>query len=712
MSQSKLPYNAVSNYQILSAFPRRRALLVLAPLCLTLLLLISGTCSPSALRLSVIWRVASFETTEKSNSLRAFRWSDLEPSQLLDYTPCFGAYQCARLSVPLNWNVSARERDGGPRAAVAIIKLPAKVPVTDPRYGGPVVVNPGGPGESGVFQVLSDGTHLQTVLDTPTPPDQSFGEDGDNGKYFDILSFDPRGVNNTTPAIQCFPDAFNQQTWLLRFLDTGLLWDSESVVGLEWARASAMGASCSTDRAGKHEILPYVNTAQVVEDMVEILEREGEWRANEITRLLISAKIGGKQLSSREEEKVRQRAAYHRGQEKIQYWGTSYGTTVGSTFAAMHPDKIKRLVLDGNMEPLDHYAGLFEHSLQDADKVVTKHSTYCFQAGPQKCPLYSDTSPSAIEARFTSIMSSLKTNPIIVPLPGSMGPEVVTYGDVHLLLLASLYLPFAMAEQFWDVLRILELGNTTHPALVGIAKRKQAAMIPAVLPGSGRGCDSAAGGGDPDSCCPYHAWAGAFSTVSCMDAGGGPSRLTRGAFDKHREKLVAQSRWVSPTWTRNKLMCEGIVARPAWRPDLTFEKQEWGNTSHPLLVIGNSYDPVTPLVNAQRASRELFPGSVLLQQDSEGHCSHATPSLCTAKAVREYFQTGKLPEPGTLCQPVEKPFLGCTQHGGCFFEGDDAQLWEALVELADTYGFSKKHERDEQYYSNLWDVCRRTIKGL
>lgn len=240
-------------------------------------------------------------TTTLASSSREFLWSHVVPHTSLVYNPCFGEYKCARLSVPLDWNASQRERDSGPRAAIAVIKLPAKVPVTHPRYGGPVVLNPGGPGESGVHQVLADGKHIQTVLDSP------------NGKLFDILSFDPRAVNNTTPSLSCFPDAFNQQTWLLRFLDIGLLWDSDSVVGLEWARAAALGASCSAARS-QVDILPYVNTAQVVEDMVDIIEKEGEWRGKEAERLLGRGKP------------ALQRTTYHPGEEKIQFWGMSYGT--------------------------------------------------------------------------------------------------------------------------------------------------------------------------------------------------------------------------------------------------------------------------------------------------------------------------------------------------------------------------------------------------
>lgn len=637
------------------------------------------------------WERETYRKERKAKIKNAiFQWKDIEPSTSLKYAPCFSSFLCARLSVPLNWNSSFQDDNDNDsaRAAVAVIKLPAKVPVTDPRYGGAIIVNPGGPGESGVYQVLSDGMSLQALVDSDEAMTNASAA-AEQAKYFDIMSLDPRGVNNTTPRLRCFPDAFHQQVWQLLSPDYGLLWHSESIIGQEWGRAAALGASCEhgKDEDGQ-QILRYLNTAQTVQDMVQLIEKEGEWREQEARRILASS-------TEDEESKVQviDRVHHRVGHEQLQYWGMSYGTLLGATFAAMHPDRVGRVILDGVVDPADHYAGRWLTQLQDSDKIVTAFCTYCFEAGPIKCPFYTGSSPADVEARLASILMHLKENPIAIePLDDSAGPEMVTYNDVHLRLLSGLYFPFTMAESFFSLLLALESRNSSSLDLASMARGKQALLTPL-------GCQQEGGESPSFLEIPYVSGVGAFQAISCMDIGGSLN-LTRSEFRMYLDELLGQSRWIGPSWARNKLACEGFTVKPAWKPALTFETQQWANTSHGLLVIGNTHDTVTPLRNARRVST-LFPGSVVLHQDSEGHCSHSSPSICTAKAIRRYFHTGELPDEGTVCRPEVRPFLGCVADGGdkngggggggkggkvCdYADSHDAQLWTALVELADPF---------------------------
>ncbi|KAH7000649.1 proteinase [Ilyonectria destructans] len=642
-----------------------------------LLWIIASFSYPRSVETGAPWRFGEHPNAEPQHE---FRWEDITPQSSFHYVPCYSSFQCARLSVPLNWNASTTGQETGARAAIAIIKLPAKVPVTDPRYGGPVLVNPGGPGESGVYQVLTDGKSLQKILDDPVLPDAD--EPGAvGGKYFDILSFDPRGVNNTTPQLQCFSDAFDQQSWLLSLPDYGLLWHSESITGMEWARAAALGASCSygEDETG---ILQHLNTAQTVQDMLQIVEKHGEWRENEAGDLLSRAPVSCQRSTS----DIIDRTAYQPGQELMQYWGMSYGTLIGATFAAMHPDRVGRMVIDGVVDPADHYAGTWLTQLQDSDMIISKFCEYCFQAGPEKCALYTGSSPADVEARLTSILLYMKSSPIAMhPSHSSDGPAFITYGDAHLALLSGMYFPFAVAEDFFDLLVALESRNTSSPALLRVISTKRGTLNKA-------GCEPK--GSHPEERVPYVSGFGSFQAISCMDSGN-VEDLTRQGFNDYLAEIEAQGRWISPSWARNKLSCLGHTVKPAWNHGLAFKEQEWANTSYPLLIVSNTHDTVTPLRNARRVST-LFPGSVVLQQDSQGHCSHSNPSLCTAKTIRAYFQTGDLPAEGTICEPAIRPFLGCTAgndggRGECKYTNrEEARLWETMVELADPFGLRPK----------------------
>lgn len=177
------------------------------------------------------------------------------------------------------------------RVVLAIIKLPA-TNLSD--YRGAVITNPGGPGGSGVYSLKDHGKALQKVV----------------GTNHDIISFDPRGVGATTPSVDCWSSKVSRDVWTLQ--DVGVIDAHEGVLYDEYARATASSRACikaqGNNQTEKH-ILSYVGTASVARDMLEILQK---------------GSLG-----------------------KLKYWGFSYGTYLGLTFAALYPDQVGRMVNDG-----------------------------------------------------------------------------------------------------------------------------------------------------------------------------------------------------------------------------------------------------------------------------------------------------------------------------------------------------------------------------
>ena len=222
----------------------------------------------------------------------------------------------------MNWNSTDKD---GPTVALAVIKLAARVPITDPRYGGPILLNPGGPGGSGVGFALKYAHHIQTIVDAAytngseyyIPADVSAG-----GKFFDIVSWDPRSVNNTTPFHSCFSDPME----LITHIDgtVGLPGTPQWVGADVWAKQMALASGCMADENLNPKgasIADFMTTEVVVRDMVEIVERIGEWRGalmEEWVLDTIDYKMDLDQLKALIEAR-----AWKRGQEPLQYWGFS-----------------------------------------------------------------------------------------------------------------------------------------------------------------------------------------------------------------------------------------------------------------------------------------------------------------------------------------------------------------------------------------------------
>lgn len=142
----------------------------------------------------------------------------------------------------MDWNNTIPPK---PRVNLAIIKLPAKVPITDPRYGGLLWLQIGGPGSSGVDFLLEQGKTVQMTVDSSLDPsDESYDKDNPP-KYYDVLGPDPRGVNNTTPRLSCSPNTVAKKVWALQADAEGIVGSSDHAFVNTWARTTALSDGCT-----------------------------------------------------------------------------------------------------------------------------------------------------------------------------------------------------------------------------------------------------------------------------------------------------------------------------------------------------------------------------------------------------------------------------------------------------------------------------------
>ncbi|RAK99936.1 putative proteinase [Aspergillus ibericus CBS 121593] len=613
------------------------------------------------------WTLPFYGATSESSvrSKEEFGWDQITSSQSLTYHDCFHGFQCARLEVPMDYNRS----DGqGRRFAIAITRLPAKVPVTDSRYGGAILVNPGGPGGSGVAQVLRGGRSLQTTVDAEADPNVEDPERISQDKYFDIIGFDPRGVNNTTPGFSCFPNLFSQRNWELQVAAEGMLGSSDDAFWRTWDRAIALNTGCSASltmpsKDGEEALGEHLNTPPVARDMLEIAERHGEWREKQ--------GLAGQRQHDRvhgydPRQTLVARTRWNQGQEKLLYWGRSYGTILGSTFATMFPDRIHRAVLDAVVDADKYYLGHGPNPVEDADAIFDQFTHYCSAVGADNCPFYVPGGPTAIREAYLALEDTLHNRSLPVRSSATRGPEVVTWSDLKIILRIAVYQPmqgFSLLAKFAS-----ELAKGNGSALADLKHGGRSPSCPSSQ------CLQA-GPWSAECQVPGHNEAYSSTAILCADAEYLQSTGEE-EFRHNWETLREDSSMIGDYWAGLLMSCVGWNLKPKWKLTGPFT----ANTSHPLLFVSNTLDPVTPLRSARKMSRS-FPGSVLLQQDSEGHSTLAAPSVCVHKLIRKYFQTGELPPPGTVCKADIKPLLGASPTAQERSAGDQ-RLYDALMEEA------------------------------
>jgi len=242
----------------------------------------------------------------------------------------------------------------------------------------------------------------------------------------------------------------------------------------------------------------------------------------------------------------------------------------------------------------------------------------CYNAGPSGCAFYA-SSPTAISQSLAKLYDITKSSPIPVFSPNTSSYGVVDYDFLRSSIFFSLYYPYLTFPLMANALAALSEGNAVPIWEIGSFLRS-------------------AGFGAPSD---------ADIAITCNDGDLIPGTLEDA--EQYYSLLSKTSDWAD-VWANIRLVCSG------W-PDFPknfFRGPLMGNTSHPILFIGNEDDPVTPLQNAKKMSKS-FPGSVVLTQDSAGHTSMSGPSTCTMKYLQAYLVNGTLPEEGTVCPVLGLP---------------------------------------------------------
>lgn len=355
----------------------------------------------------------------------------------------------------MDYNRPLGESRTNPKVHIALVLLPAQEsPATQTPPKSPMLINPGGPGGSGVALVLLLGPSIQKIFGADQP----------------VIGFDPRGVSYTTPRADCWAkppacdgcpeDAVSGMMHRLEWENMNAVFGSlnSSNVALKYLEAGhrAVNDLCRSKDAqlGSRSILGHASTAHVARDMVSIVDAWDRWAE-------------GKGLPP----------SPLRG--KLVYWGFSYGTYLGATFAKMFPDRVGRMLLDGVVDAEYYVSPVWKESLLDTDNVLRQFFAYCVEAG-RRCDLYrgGDTA-AAVRRRYDAIMDRLESTPVTFTHPENFFPVILRAEHVKTIVFGMLYSPVQGFPVIASLLNWIDRGQVER-----LGELFQDTSLMCTLPGS------------------------------------------------------------------------------------------------------------------------------------------------------------------------------------------------------------------------------------
>ncbi len=419
-----------------------------------------------------------------------------------------------------------------------------RIPATGEPQGT-LFVNPGGPGGSGV-------EFADTYVTVMRP---------DVLESYDVIGFDPRGVGQSEP-VDCLDDAE-----LGDFIEADA--DPRTPQEIEQVEDAVdeFGQACEA-RTG--DLLAHVSTIEVAQDL-------------DVLRGVV-------------------------GDEQLTYYGASYGTSIGSTYAELFPEHVGRLVLDGATDPS---LSSEQRNLTQAAGFQTALYAYIedCQTSPD-CPLPPGREEGA--RRIGDLLDRLDASPLPTGDPQRPLTESLGFFGIG----AMLY-----NQGNWEVLT---------PALERAFAGDGAELL--------RLSDFYFSREDDGSFTDNSAEA--IAAVNCLDD---PTSSTV----EEIEASVPAYTEASPTFGR--LFAWFQFTCTDWPVESSYEPLEIrAEGAAPIVVIGTTRDPATPYEWSVALAEQLESG-VLVSRDGDGHTSFGAGNACVDAAIDAFFLDGTVPDDGLEC---------------------------------------------------------------
>ncbi|MFD5223836.1 alpha/beta hydrolase [Streptomyces tendae] len=422
---------------------------------------------------------------------------------------------------------------------------------------GSLLFNFGGPGGSGVATLPGLAADYEKLR-----------------TRYDLVSFDPRGVGNSG-GVRCLDAGLPGEEEIDNTPDDG---GDETNALVRFNRETA--AACEKNSG---DVLPYVGTTQAAQDM-------------ELMRQVL-------------------------GDEKLHYFGISYGTELGGVYAHLFPEHVGRAVLDGVVDPTHD---LMEEALAQAGGFQLAFEHFAAWCARQGCTLGEDAED--IVDLVVGLEAALDDTPLATPDDGELDGDGLVDA-----ISGALY-----RQDYWPALRVAleaaadDNGEVLHDLAEALGQH-------------GRG-----GGTDDGTATEESNEDDAFRAITCDDSS---NRYTVADVESRLPDFLEASPLFGPGLAWSALSCDGWPVPGAAR-----HPEVGAPGAAPVLLVGNTGDPATPYEGAARMAQRLGEKvGVELTYEGEGHGAYDSGNACVQDTVNAYLLNGTLPKPGTVCEAEPLP---------------------------------------------------------